>query len=548
MSTDSPPAQSITPPPQGTSPLRVHWPLILILALAAVLRLYALDRSPLWTDELFSLQSTAGLGFQVENLPRMQLLDPAPKPTELRNPGPLRDIYTTQFTDTHPPLYFMVLRVWREWTGDSATALRLPSVAASLVVVAALYAAMAISVSRRAAVLAGLLAALAGSQIIFAQEVRGYALAAAFTTTAAAALLRIEQVGWSVRRGVWLGGSAVLAVCTLYLAAVPLVAMGVYSVCHLRGATRIRTVLTGVVAAGVGLAILTPLLLQQRLHLGERNAWLTSEEPRTPVAVLADASAAVYSQLAPLQDQSRPAAYLAGIVLVIMAIPLYRKHPPARIWLIWLALSVGVLGAWDLLANKTHLQLPRYTLIAAPAVVGLIASLATVGASAAGKSIRLIRLLPFAALLLCLVSLPEAYRVTKEDWFLLRNYAQTGHARPTDLYVVAGHSPRRWEHILYLGLSRYLPDVPFAVVISSRPEDDLSAFRNEAERRGGIVLFTEFDSNATAAIPPGWTRTGLTNVPSLGTLQTFRPAGGTAIQIRVDPPDQPAAAPPLPPK
>jgi uncharacterized membrane protein len=510
--------------------------LLLILLVALGFRIFGISHATLWTDELFSLQSSAGLGFQVENVPRMTVLDPAPRPTSLQPAGSIWAIYSTQAADTHPPLYFMLLRLWRDgtallpWSPESVC--RVPSVVASLATVTLLYlCALTATASRSAAALTGLLTALATSQIAFAQEVRGYALAVMFLSVAALLLFRIERDGWTPFRAGLLGTSAVLAVCTLYLATLPLVAMGLYAALHLRGRPRSRTLLTGLAAAVVSAALLGPLLVQQFQHLGQRNAWLISETPRTLPTVAADAAVAILGQTSPVGDSQRPVAIAIGILLCLFAVPLYRAFPPARLWLLWIAAVLLTLGVWDLASDKTHLQLPRYTFLASPAVLALIGSLAAFGkqltATAAG-----VRLVPYAAVLLCGLFAPSAYESTaKEPWFLLRQYAEQGYSRPEDLIIVAGHSDRRWEHILYLGLSHYLPQgypaQRFAAVISSADADDLTPFRAEAVRRGGIVLFAEYDTNATAAIPPGWVRTGLTNVPSLGTLQTFRPPTAT---------------------
>lgn len=495
------------------------WGLLLgVVCVAAGLRLYAVDRAPLWTDELFSLQSSWGRGFFVETLPREVVLDPAPDPTRLGEAGPIHAIYATQQSDTHPPLYFVILRIVREAIGDTVHVIRLTSVLASLGLIFAAYAAVSAAAGRTAGLTAAVLLTLATPQIQFAQEARGYMLAAMFVTGAAAALARIRHHGPSVLRWAGLIGCAVAAVCTLYLAALPLLGLGVYAFLHLRGRTRWAAVGAGVAAGVLATVLLGPLLLQQRQHLGHRNAWLVSETPRTLPQVGGElAAVGTLGQIAPLQDRSRPAATVAGGVLLVLLVPLYLGVPAARMWVWMLLWSLLPLAAWDLLGNKLHLQQLRYTLLAGVALIGLVASCVSRVRSP-------VTLVPAALAVLAAVSLPEAYRSTKEDWHLVRTFTRS-HAKPADLHIVAAYGSRDWEHILYLGLSRYghAADHPLAIALHTDPTADPSALQDKAVSRGGLVIFSEYDTDVGPLIPPGWSRTALQNVPSVGILQTFRP-------------------------
>lgn len=499
-------------------PLLAWGLLVGVVCVAAGLRVYALDRAPLWTDELFSLQSSWGRGFYVETLPREVVLDPAPDPTRLEGAGPIHAIYATQQSDTHPPLFFVILRIGREVLGDSVADIRLPSVVASLGLIVAAYAAVSVAAGRTAGLTAATLLALATPQIQFAQEAHGYVLAAMFVTGAAAALSRMQYDRPTAVRWVLLTGCAMGAVSTLYLAALPLLGLGVYSVLHLRGRTRRAVVWAGLAAGGLAAVVLGPLLLEQRQHLGHRNAWLVSETPRTLLQVGGElAAAGTLGQIAPLQDRSRPAATVAGGVLLILLVPLYLGVPATRMWVWMLLWSLLPLAAWDLLGNKLHLQQPRYTLLAGVALIGMVASCVSRVRSP-------VTLVPAALTALAVVSLPEAYRSTKEDWHLVRAFAQS-HANPSDLYIVAAHGSRDWEHLLYLGLSRYArtADQRLAVALHTDRTANVSALRGAAISRGGVVIFSEYDTDVGPLIPQGWQRTTMQNVPSVGILQAFRP-------------------------
>jgi hypothetical protein len=122
-----------------------------VLLLAAVLRFYKLGVTSLWTDELFTaFYPRDGLSF----------------------------IWTEGLrTEPTSPLYFSLIWAVEHVAGDSAFVLRLPSVAGSLLGIAlAGLLARELFERRAASIFAGLLLALAPTNIFYAQEARGYAL------------------------------------------------------------------------------------------------------------------------------------------------------------------------------------------------------------------------------------------------------------------------------------------------------------------------------------------------------------------------------------
>ena len=122
-----------------------------VFAVAALIRLYDLGTASLWTDELFTrFYAKAGLHFLWTEGLRLE-------PT--------------------PPLYYSLISVWERVFGDGAVALRLPSVAGSLVGIgAAGLLARELFPGRASAVFAVLLLGLAPTNIYLAQEARSYAL------------------------------------------------------------------------------------------------------------------------------------------------------------------------------------------------------------------------------------------------------------------------------------------------------------------------------------------------------------------------------------
>ncbi len=138
-----------------------------IAALAAAVGLLGIRSEPLWLDEIFSFNFAGGT---------------------------LLDTLHAAAGDTHPPLYFLLLNLWRRLVGDSPLALRLPSVLAMVACAFALTLTAA-KVSRRwsTRIAVALFAVLSPIGLFYAQETRMYALAAALSAWALLALLTLLE-------------------------------------------------------------------------------------------------------------------------------------------------------------------------------------------------------------------------------------------------------------------------------------------------------------------------------------------------------------------
>ncbi len=138
-----------------------HGWLISVL-LAAVARALFLGGNSLWSDETFSiLWSQQSLGY-------------------LTGAG-------TQL-EPNPPLYYVLLHEWMLVFGSSAGAVRSLSVVFSILSVLATYGIGHVLLGGRAAILAGIFAALDPASVFFAQEARAYSLLACLEGTAILAL------------------------------------------------------------------------------------------------------------------------------------------------------------------------------------------------------------------------------------------------------------------------------------------------------------------------------------------------------------------------
>ena len=119
--------------------------------LGAALRVHHLAYESLWTDEIFSLITT----------------DPS---------LPDRDFWHRVLADTHPPLYYLILRWWSAVFGQSEAAARLPSAFFSILAVVAAAVPIGPVLSRTSRLALTLFYAVSPGAIWYAQEVRSYSL------------------------------------------------------------------------------------------------------------------------------------------------------------------------------------------------------------------------------------------------------------------------------------------------------------------------------------------------------------------------------------
>jgi 4-amino-4-deoxy-L-arabinose transferase-like glycosyltransferase len=165
-----------------------HW-LLAALFLALSLRLVNIGTEPLWGDEILSLDVIQHFSGDTRGMLSY-----------------LREV------EVHPPLFYLMMGPWIAAFGDSAAALRTPSLLFSLAVVALAYAlAVSLFADRRAGVLAAFVTALLPLQIEFGQEARPYAMLCFFGALTTLCLWR------SLRGdGRWVIGYAAASALGLY--------------------------------------------------------------------------------------------------------------------------------------------------------------------------------------------------------------------------------------------------------------------------------------------------------------------------------------------
>jgi hypothetical protein len=456
-------------PGLNSGAFRRAWPwmaLLLILALGFSLRMYQLDRRSVWLDEFWALAVSAGHALE-SGQPIGVIIDPAPPPpTSLANAVSWHEVWFATGETTHPPLYYIFLRLWREAFGESQAVARGMSVAFGLAAILLFYGVAGHLLSRTAALWSTLLMAVAVPQIVHSQEIRNYTPQLALALCATLAVLRMEKRGPSFARAAALAISLLALVLTHYFSVGFAAGLLVYALYRLPG--RARWIAAAAFAAAAALFILTwgPRFWEQRVEFGvsaTENNWLWDPYPLRGLRALRQAMLVPAQLICPLDEETEILSYL-GAALFVLPLALWRRRPELQLPGLWLLSSVGMLVVLDATRSSLHLNHLRYSFIASPAVYLLLAGLA--------QNIRVVgHLLPALAALSCALPLRTHYGDAYVDWRWpaqgIREYV-----RPGDVMVFSSEGgPPYQAYQSFIVLSHYAGQLQGPVVIAPQRPD-----------------------------------------------------------------------------
>jgi hypothetical protein len=482
--------------------------------MAAALRLYDLGGQSIWLDELFSLETSAGRNHHHLDTPLNEFLVDPPITTSLADARPWYYVLGTPSLDIHPPLYFLLLRGWRELWGDSDTWARGLSVIWSVATVLLVYAVGRMLSGQFTAAWATLLCALATPQIQYAQEIRHYAMLSALVLACAAVLLWIERRGRSPWRMAWLALLVLAALLTHYFALPALAAIGLHALIRLRG--RDRWAAVGAMGAGVILFALLwgPSIVEQSRAGAVSIAIETLLEPPDGHWLK------VLDRLAllPARFISEPPPadrFVVRGMAIILLLP----------YLLLILPAVAV-AANDWLRSTALLNWIRFTLVAAPGLYLMLPMLI--------DRPRLRWILPAACSAMALLGIGDAYRTYTENYREVAEYFDT-RARPGDLILSSSINAQATEShpgVLHMGVRHYLrrSDLTF-LLIDDIPSDQL---RQAMRRYPRVLMLWGFPQQRFSEIFPDATPgDGLISFP-LGravTVQWDAAADGPATGV-----------------
>src|SRR5690606_33515526 len=286
-------------------------------------------------------------------------------------PG-LGDVTRTMAADQHPPLFFVLFRIWRTLTGESEFALRYFSVLISMIGVAAIYLLGRGLFGPLAGALAALLLALADLPIDLAQEVRHYGLMATLAIVSSVYYVRVwRRSTRAARIGYVLSSLALLY--THYLGAFVLLAQGVHFLLFARGRRRVLDGLFLFAAVALGFLPWVPVVLVQNSVRWDDPLYFRNSVPNSPETYRAVRTALLGSHYGLMF-----ALLLLGLVYVtfrrtngfesvrVSLRPLWVTAYPA----LWIVLMVGLTVAIN--ARRQFLTERNFVLIA-PAIAVLVA-------------------------------------------------------------------------------------------------------------------------------------------------------------------------------
>jgi hypothetical protein len=485
-------------------------PLILVIALA--LRHFHLGHDSLWLDEFLAVQNATGRGEMHMSFPRDVVIDPAPPLTSTGDGPGFWKIWTSLGTDSHPPLYFMVLHLWRRAFGDGDVAARYLSVAFSLIAIALLYDVARQLHGRAVGLWAALLMALAGSQIQYAQEARNYTMLLALTLAACDALVRIEKHGPNRWRAAALGASLLAMPLTHYLAFPGLGALLVYALVRLRGPA-LRWALVTFAIAGVAFAVAWgPFLLEQRRGIPSELAAARDKSDTHAVDSARRLALLPLRYFTEPMKRSRAIGQVAVVMFVLPLLLLWRRRD-LLLWCLLGGFTIGAVLVSDLLRPAHALAYVRYTFVASAAVYALAAAMLW---HMKGVFRHLV---PLVLAVACVAALEEPYSINKAD---TRELAQFVNARcgPDDVLVIHTLGKNDWQaHALYLGLAHYAPP-PCPIVFLDQPPGPAVERRIRAAKQ--IWMMSPSNSVPNEDVFPGSEMAEASFFPWVGTVERVR--------------------------
>ncbi len=362
-----------------------YWPAFgLICLLAAGVRFYALGQEDYWLDELHSMANSAGKRGEFEAAPYGVIVWHYQRTTDLDSSSTYQSVWTGMRSDSHPPAYFLLLRVWRGFFGDGEAAVRSLSAAFSVLSILPVWLLFCAAGRRRAGVWAGAILALAATHVQMAQQNRPYSLSILLTSLSVLLLFHGERA-WNnhtSRSSLWFavgyGLSVYLAVLTHYFAGLALLGQAAYAGLRLRG--RALTTWGLVVFFSGILAGLTWLsVFLDQIGFIRAQPWLLESSPdhvqRSFLRFL-DLPIRLLFWCEPFQISVWRS--MAGLLVAIaIAVILYRKRgtlsPLFPLFLLWFLIPVMGLLIFDLATGKQLLSHLRYAALATPGLAGLIA-------------------------------------------------------------------------------------------------------------------------------------------------------------------------------
>lgn len=413
---------------------------MLLLLLGVFFRFVNLDRKVYWLDETFTSLRVSGYTATelVEIIPKERVLT-VKDLQKYYHPSPERD-----FTDVakalagnaeHGPLYFLMVRFWRQWFGSSVAATRSLSAAISLLALPCIYwlCLELFDSSLTGWVAVGLLA-ISPFQVLYAQEARQYSLYIVLTLLSSAALLRALRIQKQSRDISWglYGVTLALGFYTHLLFALVAVAHDVY-VLLLEGKGKSQTIKAYFLTSLASVLAFVPWIVVIVVNLRrvvKATSW-QADIPRPPLTFYVKSwlgnMARQFVDFGLSSDNSSLAlkAFIPIIITIVLlfiyAMYFAYKSSPKRIFLFLVTLSVVpwlVLALPDLISGSTRSNVQRYIIpsfLGIQAVAYLLARCSANSQRSSLPQVVMVTLLPLGIISCSMIAQAETWWHKRSD-------------------------------------------------------------------------------------------------------------------------------------
>ena len=427
--------------------------LTVILVIAAFLRIYKCTETSLWMDELDSIELAMGNRTAHDFFPDAVIRYDHPDPLSLSSAAPWWHIWNQVQITTHPPLYFVVLRWWIDAFGARPAAVRSLSILFSLAGIIIFFDLCRLIHGVPPALIAACIMALAVGQIDIAQEARSYPLLIFLGLTSCDCVVRIKKRGATPRRLFYLMIFLVALLLTHYFSVGAFVGLMIYAATRVAGRDCKRVLGVFLLAAVGAAAAWGPQFLRQMRTVPNLDPSYTREDlPNHALQIMLRASDLPLKYLCgdTFSDRFSQTIHLAVAAMVVALILLSRRRSDLFLWTLWgLGIILSVV-ALDAAHHSILLQITRYTILASPALMAILA---------AARWPRW-HLLPLIVifLLTALAVVRECSEIPAKQDFRHLSLIIDSYAAPDELLVFYNDSGWVAPGVWYIGYEYYLPD------------------------------------------------------------------------------------------
>jgi hypothetical protein len=486
-----------------------HWlVLALLLAAGTSIRWDRIDKQSLWIDEYWALYLATGRGDQLFQTPHNVILDPPPR-IGIAGAPHWWHIWPGLGSVTHPPAYFLALRAWIEFFGDSDRAIRSLSTLFSLAGIMIIFSLVRRLRGPGAALVAAGLMAFAPMQIDYSQTTRPYTMLVFFSLLFCHALISIQLRGVRPRRLVLLGASVLAMALTHYFSAGAILGAIVYIFIRFTGKSRRMSLISIGIALLIAAILWGPFLWKIR---GSFDAFPNfARAPANKIQSIARAVVTIPAQV--LFEPEGPWNCLQALPLALLVyiapLLLMRKSPEMLLWWLWIVGTIGMLLAVDFYRNTLLIGILRYSFILSPAIFIILATF--LPQHWLGRSVSYAALL--GAILYGLDRL-EVGPDPNEDWQTLARITNRL-AGPGDIIAFAGSYDYE-PGFNYVVMAHYMPKWTCPIMfLTNEPSD---AVLRQLAAHGRIWIIGHNPTSETGRYLPGWTTGDMHGGGAIGEL------------------------------